>query len=96
MAVEAIAGAAGQLFGMAGQFAQARNTKMQGRLADKSGFQDTQSRLLQLRQQREQQKQILVEQQARTRRITILVVSIVLGLIIISAIIFWQIKSKNQ
>jgi len=96
MAVEAIAGAVGQLSGMVGQFAQARNTKMQGRLADKSGFQDTQSRLLQLRQQREQQKQILIEQQARTRRITILVLSIVLGLIILSAIIFWQIKSKNQ
>jgi hypothetical protein len=96
MTVEAIAAAVGQGFGMAGKFAEARNTKMQGTLADKQGFQDTQSRLLQLRQQREQQKQILVEQQARTRRITIIVLSIVLGLIILSAIIFWQIKSKNQ
>lgn len=93
--VEAIAGAVGQLSGTVGQFAQARNTKMQGTLADKQGFQDTQSRLLQLRQQREAQKQQLIQEQQKTRRTTIIVLSVVLGLVFISLFIFLTLKNKE-
>lgn len=93
--VEAIAGAVGQLSATVGQFAQARNTKMQGTLADKQGFQDTQSRLLQLRQQREAQKQQLIQEQQKTRRTTIIVLSVVLGLVFISLFIFLTLKNKE-
>ena len=94
--VEAIAASVGQIAGAAGQFAQARNTKLQGQLADKSGFQDTQSRLLQLRQQREAQRQQQIQEQQRTRRTAILVVSIMLGLVLLATIIFFAIKNKKQ
>ncbi len=94
--VEAIAGALGQGFGMAGQFAQARNTKMQGTLADKQGFQDTQSRLLQLRQQREAQIQQQIQEQGRTRRTAIIVIAVVVAVLLLSVIIYFALKTKNQ
>lgn len=96
MAAQAIAGAIGQIAGVAGKFAEAKNTRLQGTLADKQGFQDTQSRLLQLRQQREAQRQQLIQEQQRTRRTTIIVISVVLGLLLISTIIFFALKSKKQ
>jgi len=94
MAVEAIATAVGQGFGMAGKFAEARNTKMQGILADKQGFQDTQSRLLQLRQQRESQKQQALQERAKTQRTAIVVVLVFLGVLILAGIGFYIFKNK--
>ncbi len=96
MAVEVIAGAIGQIAGMAGQFAQARNTKMQGSLADKQGFQETQSRLLQLRQQREAQRQQEIEQRAKTRRTAIIAISVFLAVAVLSLVFYFTIKNKKQ
>jgi hypothetical protein len=94
MAAEAIAAAAGQLFNTVGQFAQARNTRLQGTLADKQGFQDTQSRLLQLRQQREAQRQQQIQEQAQTQRTMIITISAVLAVIVLATVIYFATK-KN-
>jgi ABC-type uncharacterized transport system involved in gliding motility auxiliary subunit len=85
MAADAIAQAVGAglnlLDSTVGSNARARQ-------AEKQGFQDTQSRLLQIRQQREDQKQRQMEQRARTNRLLILVGGVVLSVLIIVLIVY--------
>jgi TolA-binding protein len=94
MAAQAVAAAIGQVAGMAGKFAEAKNTRLQGTLADKQGFQNTQQQLLTLKQQREAQRQTQTQEQAKNRRT--LIIALVAGAVLIAILVVIYLLKSNK
>ncbi|MCU0436712.1 MAG: hypothetical protein MUC49_02285 [Raineya sp.] len=66
--------------------------KQRAKLAEKQGFQDTNSRLLQIRQQREQQRLEQIQNNARTTRTLLIVGGVVLIGIIMTLVFIYNKK----
>jgi uncharacterized protein YhaN len=92
MAAEAIAAALGQGFSALDSIV---GSKAKGKLAEKQGFQNTTGQLLTLRQQREQQNQLRIQEQAKSQR-TITIALVAGGvLLVIGIIVAVIIKNKK-
>lgn len=81
--------AIGAGFQAIGNVASAINSRNQQKIVEKQGFQDTSSRLIQLRQQREVIKEAETRERAKNQRVLIISIVAFVSIIVIALVLYF-------
>lgn len=84
-----VAEAIGAGFQAIGNVANVLNSRNQQKIVEKQGFQDTSSRLIQLRQQREALKEAETRERAKNQRVLIISIVAFVSIIVIALVLYF-------